>query len=147
MQLKQIKVIAAEKRDLKKLTNLLSLRMRELIQRNEEVSKQLGEINRIWESKKDSSHSTMDSFVTLRAEIAHSSEAYMRELTVYQSAFQQILSAIRATPKSDFDGLLDLYGELRSLCLKRLEIEIPHREEITDWREETIEKLRVIAES
>lgn len=147
MRWSQAKAVAAEKRELRELMGQLSSRMKELKDRNERVGVQLKELNKIWEDAESKSVDAQEEYASLRTMIYRSSEDYMRELTTHQSEMESIVRTISETPKSHTDLLLLQYGELRKVVSERLDSEIPHREQLIVWREDTILKLRAIADS
>lgn len=142
---KQSQAVEEAKREVRDITQQLGTALMEVKDRNDRITANLKQVNEMWLSIESPSEGGLHEFMSLRTEFNRSLEALV-EGVAQTEKLHEISQEIARTPKTNFNDLLELYSQIVAICRSRLELEIPERAIVCAWREQQIEKMRVLAE-
>jgi predicted nucleic acid-binding Zn-ribbon protein len=136
-----------EKKAVSAVTAQLKQELSDHLARNNRVKDELKRVNDLWSTIESPSDPSRQEFVSLRAKFYESSQEMMQLIAQHDDELHEVARRIAGTRKANYAELLPLFTRMQELICSKLENERGRREELVAFREQAIDRLRVLAEA
>lgn len=145
--LEQSRALKMERVAVRELGAQLKNEMSDISARISQMNDDFKRVRELWSNIEAPTNGARKEFALLRTEIHGYSDIIMELLTNSDEEFYDVVMAIGKTPKTHVDQLLTLTRQLHRISRIKLENDVPRCQEMTTLREQSIQRLRDIAES